>query len=430
MKGIKIGLAIAAVALLTIGSSGAAFAFHSGGVAECAGCHNMHSPKAGGTALLVGGDQSSTCLSCHMHAGDTGPSSYHIATADADMPAGTAPKQRTPGGDFGWVKKTYNFLLRGTPTTETGDSHGHNIVAADFGFTADGTNATAPGGTFVSAQLGCNSCHDPHSKQRRLTDGSIVSTGAPIVGSGSYDSSTGNSAAKPIPAGQAVGVYRLLAGNGYTKGAASYTGVPVAVAPQTYNRTEAATQTRVAYGVGTGAGKVTWSQWCSTCHNSMHSTGNYVHPVDTAMSTGIKNNYNAYVSSGKMDGAAASAYLSLTPFAENTSDYTVLGGHAKNDGSQLGGPTDGDQVACISCHRSHATAFPEMLRWQSEYEFITAAKADGTTPVWPNLADTPNSSGYRGRATEAEQMAGYYDRPATVFGVNQRVLCNKCHAKD
>ena len=30
----------------------------------------------------------------------------------------------------------------------------------------------------------------------------------------------------------------------------------------------------------------------------------------------------------------------------------------------------------------------------------------------------------------AQVQAAYYDRPVTVFGANQRSLCNKCHAQD
>ena len=30
----------------------------------------------------------------------------------------------------------------------------------------------------------------------------------------------------------------------------------------------------------------------------------------------------------------------------------------------------------------------------------------------------------------AETQAAYYDRPVTAFASYQRVLCNKCHAKD
>ena len=107
----------------------------------------------------------------------------------AKLGAGMAPLQRTPGGDFGWLKKNYTFTVRGTTTTEDGATHGHNIVAADYGYVVDPTNATAPGGTFPSAQLACKSCHDPHGKYRRLQSGAIAKTGAPIKASGSYNGS-------------------------------------------------------------------------------------------------------------------------------------------------------------------------------------------------------------------------------------------------
>jgi hypothetical protein len=36
---------------------------------------------------------------------------------------------------------------------------------------------------------------------------------------------------------------------------------------------------------------------------------------------------------------------------------------------------------------------------------------------------------HRGRLI-ADWSAAYYDRPSTQFATYQRVLCNKCHAKD
>ena len=164
------------------------YAFHSGGVAECGGCHSMHGPNSAGSSLLIGSDQSSTCLSCHEHAGDAGPSGYHISTASADMPAGVPPLQRTPGGDFGWLKKSYAFAVRGTTIAEDGATHGHNIVAADFGYEVDPINSAAPGGTFPSAQLACNSCHDPHGKYRRTSAATTMwarNSPAPTWGSAS-----------------------------------------------------------------------------------------------------------------------------------------------------------------------------------------------------------------------------------------------------
>jgi hypothetical protein len=324
------------------------------------------------------------------------------------MPAGTAPLQRTPGGDFGWLKKTYTFVVRGTTNVEEGATHGHNLVAVDKGYAPDAVNTVAPGGAFSAANLACNSCHDPHGKYRRDSNNAISATGAPIIGSGSY-----NTSVVPL-AGQAVGAYRLLAGAGYSK--AAFPGVPAAKTPSTYNRTEAVTQTRTAYGVAATNGHATWSNWCGTCHGAMHSTGNYVHPVDTGLGSDIMGLYNSYVKSGDMGGTSANSFTSLVPFSSNTGDYTVLAGLALNTDAQLGGPASADQVNCMSCHRAHATGFPEMLRWNMENEFMVK---NGVYQV-----------SERGRTTAGEQAAGYYDRPVTQFASYQRVLCNKCHAQD
>jgi predicted CXXCH cytochrome family protein len=160
----------------------------------------------------------------------------------------------------------------------------------------------------------------------------------------------------------------------------------------------------------------------------MHSTGNYVHPIDQGLGTTISGIYQAYVSSGIMTGTSATSYLSLVPFMENTGDYTVLKSHAQNNNSVLNGPGTSDQVACLSCHRAHASGFPEMLRWQMEGEFITVADGSGN-PVWPGTDNGAPVQFARGR-TELETRTAYYSRPATVFGAFQRVLCNKCHAQD
>ena len=395
-------------------------AFHSGGVAECGGCHSMHTPKAGGSYLLVGSDPTSTCLTCHMHAGDTGPSSYHIATADADMGAGVAPKQRTPGGDFGWLRKDYNMTIRGVTSTEYGRTHGHNVVAKDVtGYDADADNTNAPGGTYVSANLGCDSCHDPHGRLRRKSDGTYATAATlgaaadPIVGSGSYG-------AVPV-AGQAVGAYRLLRGLGDSFNGATFSGVAIGVANSTYNRTEAVTQTRTAYGA---SGTNTWGNWCANCHGNMHSSGNYVHPVDQSLGTANANIYNAYVKSGDLTGSATTSYNSLVPFIENTGDIATLASHAKIDNTYLNGPGTSDKVTCLSCHRAHATGWPEALRWNMEGEFMiynSLFPGTDTTPSVPQFA--------RGRLG-VETQAAYYDRPVTQFASYQRALCNKCHAKD
>jgi predicted CXXCH cytochrome family protein len=414
MRAAKVLFVPLVVALIGIGVGSNALAFHSGGVAECGGCHSMHSANQLGSFLLIGKDQSSTCLTCHEQAGLMTPSSYHMSTAPADMPAGVPPKQRTPGGDFGWLRKDYTFTVRGTTTTELGETHGHNIVAADAGYVADTTNTQAPGGTYTSANLGCQSCHDPHGRYRRLSDGTIAASGAPIIGSGSY-----NNSADPA-AGQAVGVYRLLAGIGYNAGSGVFftKDPPAAVAPSGYNATEATNQMRVAYGKGMAG-------WCAQCHPDMHTTsGRLVHPVDQGLGGTIKTIYDQYRKSGDMTGTNADSYNSIIPFEENSADYATLKLHAQNNNSYLTGPSDSSMVSCLSCHRAHASGWMEGLRFNIEGEFMVY------NGLWPGTDTTPTVPQFARGRTSVETAAAYYDRPATQFGTYQRVLCNKCHAKD
>ena len=409
MKIVKLSLILVAVMFALSGTS---FAFHSGGVAECIGCHEMHG--AAGPSLLQATDNSSTCLICH---GEPGQSSYHVLTPDSQMPTGVAPLNMTPGGDFGWIKKNYYFTIRGSLNTELGDSHGHNVIAADEFLAQDSRNATAPGGTFPAGQLSCTSCHDMHGKGRYTTAGVYAKTGQAIWTSGSY----GALPTVLSHGSYATGVYRLLVGAGDTRDGVTFTNPPpVAVVNSTYNRSEFFTQTRVAYGSGMG-------DFCGTCHPDMHSTAGILrHPTEQVMSGAIQGNYNSYVKSGDMTGTVANSYLSLVPFEEgltySTANINTLKSHAVTNDSQLGGPTGAATVMCLSCHRAHASGFPESQKAQIESPFIIQ---DG---IYPG-SDNAQSSIARGHSSQ-ETAAAYYNRNVTKFSGYQRSLCNKCHAKD
>lgn len=411
---------LAAVSALLI--SAPAFAFHAGGVAQCEGCHTMHNSLNGaqmdtdlpqyqaGPYLLKANDQSSACLNCHQGNTDTGPSSYHSSTIDTavDVTAGTAPLQRSPGGDFRWIKY--------------GDSRGHNIVATDFAYAADARLTTSPGGSYPAASLTCSSCHDPHGKYRRFADGSIATTGLPIAASGSY-----NTSIDPVANSYAVGVYRFLGGIGYTPkslGTNAFTNtVPAAVAPSTYNRTESASETRVAYGSS-------MSEWCANCHGSMHQdtyvsgqTGaGTIHPAGDGakLTAAIAANYASYKTSGIVDAAqtAAQAYTSLVPFEIGSADYAVLKANATTtDANWTVAASTSNNVNCLSCHRVHASGFASMLRY-GVVDFMTTADSGGAAVY--STTTTQNTM----------LQAAYYDRPATKYGAYQRAQCNKCHAKD
>ena len=65
-------------------------------------------------------------------------------------------------------------------------------------------------------------------------------------------------------------------------------------------------------------------------------------------------------------------------------------------------------MTCLSCHRAHASGFPEMLRWNMKDEFMVydgLFPGTDTTPTGPQFAPRP--------ARKPRRQAAYYDRPAT-----------------
>lgn len=419
---VMIALMAAAVAA---GSTRRATAFHRGGAGECEGCHTMHNSSGGmqpglvGKFLLKGNDASSVCLNCHQKIGDTGPTSYHVSTADTDMPPGLPPRQLTPGGDFGWLKKTYAWTpsLGSQALSSQGDSHGHNIVALDYGFFPDSYKVTSPGGNYPSASLGCTSCHDPHGRYRRNLDGSISTTGLPIKDTGSFNNS-------PEPdLNNAVGAYRLLAGSGYapkslTVGLSLTSNPPAAVAPFPANRAESVSPTRVAYGAG-------MSEWCRNCHATIHTAVTptpLVHPAGSGqMPSPILSYYDSYVKSGDLSGTNDTSYLSLVPFEAGTTNTATL--KALVNITPTKGPSTFDgppAVMCLSCHRAHASGWDGALRWNNKTaDIVHEGKYAQEGQVFQ-----PYGQGRR----EAEALRAYYEIPASRFAVEQPPLCYKCHA--
>ena len=411
MKIVKLSLILVVVAL-SFGLSNTSYAFHSGGVAECMGCHDIHDGKST-SALLIAGDISSTCANASCH-GSPSAGSYHILTPT--ITAGVPPLQMTPGGDFGWLLKTYfdPRQISPNPRDEYGQSHGHNIVAVDLpGFVADFVNTTAPGGDMDSNLLGCNSCHDNHGKLRRLNNGTIATTGAPIIGSGSYTNSA-------LPAaGQAVGVYRLLRGPGSMAGSGgkTFTVVFNASVASTYNRSEATGPTAIAYGAGI-------SDWCATCHPDMHSATStkMTHPINQGFSATVAANYNNYLGSGL---TGVSGFDTIIPFqTDNTTDMATLQTAANTVNAQA---ATSSRVMCLSCHRAHASGFKHMTRWNNEVEFISA---DGVWPGTDSTSAIASQEKYAQMRTVAETSASYNYAPETKYASYQRSLCNKCHSKD
>ncbi len=357
--------------------------FHTGGTNECRECHVGQGPS------LKGSDASSTCLLCHeAPQGTRKPTGYYVATNTMDIRSGFPPSQLTPGGDFGWLKKSYSWRSSRESGSSPGERHGHNIIANDFGYVEDSRLRISPDGRYPSSSLSCISCHDPHGK---------IST----------NTSDG-------------GAYRMLGGRGYKTSSVPnvvFTAdAPVASSPRDYNRKENVSDTRVAYGSG-------MSEWCGNCHTS--GCSGRVHPAGKCANCGRETiaNYNAYVKSGNINGRFDNAYISLIPFEEGTDNRVTLTQHAKNNGSYTKGAESGSNVMCLTCHRAHASGWNSMARWNMDTDFIVY---NGKYPGTDNGAAVEHSQG----RTASETQWSLYDRPSSRFAAVQRGLCNKCHTKD
>ena len=357
-KTLTLAAAVVAVGALSTG----ALAFHDGGVAECAGCHTMHNSQDGAAVtgdgmshayLLKAANATDQCLSCHANYGQ-----FRNGEGFG------------PGGDFYWVTKSWTWESHGTHTS-TGDSHGHNVISPARGIAADATLLVAPGGDFDADFLTCTSCHDPHGNQDfRLLYGSAFGPIYPGAGRYNFDHDA------PLAKGNGRRTYQE---DGWETDA-----------PHT------------VYKSGMG-------EWCSNCHTDFHTdnTSEYVHPVSVQLTAGIAANYNAYVSTDDITGGnQATSYWGLVPFEDVNADLDTV-----DPANYTTGPEGNDQVMCLSCHRSHASAFSDIGRWDFAETFI---------------ADSHPKTGDTG-ATADDIARKYYQY---TFVQNQRSLCNKCHVKD
>jgi predicted CXXCH cytochrome family protein len=307
-------------------------------------------PGTGYPHLLLFSNKTDLCLGCHAGGG-----SYHIWS---DSP--TAPDDVTAnrgGGDFVFLEEdNINDGHGGATSPIAGESAGHTVVSAMKGTGPDSILLTAPGGSYPATSLACTSCHDPHG----------------------------------------TGSYRILYQAGQNISGASFLTTLEADGISLFSGKETATNHN-AYKDG-------YSAWCSTCHADFHEgwTADLIHPSGQIMSGDTVDNYNSY--NGTSDcianppalgqpcgtGSAGTAYLVEAPFQDS----------GATTGSTAG-PGVLSEVACMTCHRAHATSAPDAGRWDFS---ITGLAEDG-------------------------HESGSYAIP-NPYDEFQRSLCNKCHTQD
>jgi hypothetical protein len=303
--------------------AGTSFAFHDGGVADCAGCHTMHNSQDGvlvdpdspnGNAwLLKDATPSDVCLGCHA----TG-----LGAVFAVDPLNPAPlkgagnfifllEDNLNDGHNGGAQDSLGNWTNAIP----GDAAGHNLNAPGFGLAGDATLSTAPGGTFPAGALGCSSCHDPH----------------------------GNTA------------FRMLYGQASVQdGLYTFTNpAPTAVGLAVFAGTES-NSSHTAYQGGMSA-------WCGNCHGEFHNNNTkLIHPSGSTLGGTIATNYNLYNGTvSQTGGSQATAYLAAVPFDD-----------AANTTTSTAGPSASSRVMCLTCHRAHASSAADAGRWDFEVPFL------------------------------------------------------------
>jgi hypothetical protein len=329
---------------------------------ECANCHTMHNSQDGSPVALTNanwdGGAISGDTSVDPNAGllVTGCTGCHSATSGTTVTVGssTIPIVRTLTDPAGTYLAGGNFYY-----SDNDDAKGHNISSADGvlleGPGLDGLNDGSWSGhgycsdschtNFVTgpARLGktegCQGCHYVtfHHSDPGAWNGT---TGTDPT----YRFVTGHHFTPPVPGGHSDG-------HGWAEGVEDDDWEADASGHNYYkgwdqdaalNSDDAWHETRIEH---------TLSMFCSNCHGQFHNqdgTGSGAwlrHPVDQALP-----------STGEFSGYS---YSMETPVAYSTLPSTPAGGDEA-------GPT----VACVSCHRTHASEYNDMLRF--DYDTMLA----------------------------------------------------------
>jgi hypothetical protein len=343
-----------------------AFAFHSGGVASCQGCHVMHESLeavsvavslSGEPGLLLEETPSDVCLRCH--ATEAGA----VFAVNPLMPA----SERGGGNFIFLLEENLNDAPDGASNLIPGDAAGHNLDAPGHGLASDARHSFSPGGSFPADDLGCTSCHDPHGNASfRL-----------LYGAGPVQ---GGLAVFSFPAPEAEGI--ALDGTAESNGR------------------------HTAYQAG-------MSDWCGNCHGRYHDDfqtpfvpggGEPLdHPSDEPLGTEIRDRYSLY--NGDDDpsgGVQATAYLAAVPFEDSASSTT----------STLG-PGAGGRVMCLTCHRAHASSSPAAGRWDFRVGLLSGdGVVSGSYPI-PDPFNSPNQGPLCSKCHEGG-APGAADLPASL----------------
>ncbi len=322
----------------------------------CSNCHTMHNSQ-NGTAVVSGGPYRALtvgdCVMCHTGVNNGTNNIPYVYSTTAPIYSFGGARNTLAGGNFYWVtlNDTYGHNVAGIvgPDTNLSTPPGYNSVYR--------AGMTWPAGQQVTCagNYGCHGKFDP-------TNATLNDPFAAISGAHHKNILRTNATANSTPT-DVYDSYRFLYG---IKGAEDpdweYT-----VSPTDHNGYYAVDAIPTP-GVNTGS----INYLCAECHGDFHNgtyNGTYAspwlrHPTDYDMNNVITKEYGNYpnvaIFNGTLGVSATGDYFADVPVG-NTNGY-VLSKVLQTSGDAI--------VLCLSCHRAHATPYPDILRW--DYSTCTA----------------------------------------------------------
>lgn len=307
---------------------------HSTVSGQCSDCHTMHNSQNGQSVayqLNAGLDDFEASSTPNQYLLDSGCIGCHTSTGTSTIVNNVPIILNTSsvvnplaGGNFTYVRSD--------------DLTGHNVVGVKA---QDGTlGLTPPGGSIMSSQLTCGGeygCHGDRTAGNNPFEG--------LKGAHHTDDSGGIT-------GSSVGLsYRFLNG---------------ILGNEDSNWEQDNTNTsHNEYRGSTSSATNTISSLCAQCHGNFHTWEGGASEVGTS-SPWLRHPTDVILPTDTPDSEYEShtSYSMVTPVArpdsENVADTT-----AAYPGTDI--------VMCLSCHRSHASPYYKMVRWDYKNSTLSTA---------------------------------------------------------
>jgi hypothetical protein len=351
------GIIAALCLILTCGGAGAVVQ------GPCVDCHTMHNSQNGATVVAGGPYETllkGDCIGCH---GTTAADNL-LGTNNTIPAVMHAHADDLAGGNFAYITSGKAVDAADGIVSANRDTAGHNVmdlgianqedIAAMFPPPGDEYNQTGIlAGTFTCA--GTLGCHG---------DRTVAGSMAAIRGSHhAIDTMMKFGTIDEVNQGTATySSYRFLKG---VKGG-EHAQWNLNATVDNHNEYRGATAGVEAGSASTPGGN-TISGLCAECHGDFHGNATDIgigpwlrHPTDIQLPADVNKEYQYY--NGCAGGGAACTYSLSAPVGRatlpNTPSNSVTPG------------TPDSIVTCLSCHKAHASANQDILRWN--YEDINA----------------------------------------------------------